>query len=430
MPASNPEPVFDPARRRLLQRALLASGLFALGPAVWAGVTRGGPASGGPVSNIPDLAGTLHEIAVENDPGTRMMAPRGFSVREIARTGRRPVPGSTYAWHGAPDGGAVFPMADGGWVYVSNSEMPSVGSGGAGALRFNARGALIDSYAIARGTTNNCAGGPTPWGTWLSCEEITFGLVYECDPAGERAAVQRPALGAFTHEAVAVDPVHRHIYMTEDMPDGCFYRFVPDQYPPGGRADLGRGRLEAAVVKGRDPRQTRSVSWAAVPDPLPQARGYGANTGTPTRWQVKAAERFNGGEGCWYHDGTVYFSSKGDNRVWALDTEKQLLDLVYDKRRDGGLAPGINDVDNVTVSAGGDILVAEDGRDMRLVVVAPATAPFELLNIIGHRRSEITGPAFSPDGSRLYFSSQRGPAGNNRDGRTYEMRGPFFTRKT
>jgi len=430
MPAATSEPVFDPVRRRLLRRMLLGSGLFAVGPVLRAAVTGSGTvAAAGLASNIPNLAGTLHEIAVDNDPATRMVVPAGFSVREVARSGHRPVPGSDYAWHGAPDGGAVFAMDDGGWVYVSNSEMPAVGSGGAGALRFNARGEQVDSYAIVRGTTNNCAGGPTPWGTWLSCEEISFGLVYECDPAGKRPAAQRPALGAFTHEAAAVDPLHRHVYLTEDMPDGNLYRFVPGSYPAGGVADLGSGRLEVAVVTGSDPRQTRTVHWVRVPDPLPQRRGFGGNTGTPTRWQVREAERFNGGEGCWYHGGIVYFSTKGDNRIWALDTGKQRLDLVYDKRRDGGLAPAINDVDNVTVSAGGDILVAEDGAEMRLVVVGPGVEPFELINIIGHRGSEITGPGFSPDGRRLYFSSQRGPAGNSRDGRTYEMRGPFFAGK-
>jgi secreted PhoX family phosphatase len=84
-------------------------------------------------------------------------------------------------------------------------------------------------------------------------------------------------------------------------------------------------------------------------------------------------------------------------------------------------------VDNVTVSSAGDILVAEDGAEMRLVVIGPDVKPFELVNILGHRKSEITGPAFSPDGSRLYFSSQSGPAGTHQDGRTYEMKGPFFS---
>ena len=101
--------------------------------------------------------------------------------------------------------------------------------------------------------------------------------------------------------------------------------------------------------------------------------------------------------------------------------------MLYDKKRDRAFSPAMNDVDNVTVSAAGDVLVAEDGPEMRIVVFSPDSKPYELVNVLGHRESEITGPAFSPDGSRLYFSSQNGPAGTLKDGRKYEMTGPFFT---
>lgn len=75
---------------------------------------------------------------------------------------------------------------------------------------------------------------------------------------------------------------------------------------------------------------------------------------------------------------------------------------------------------------GGDVLVAEDGAEMRIVVVGPDVTPFELVNVLGHRGSEICGPAFSPGGSRLYFSSQNGAAGTALNGRIHEMQGPFF----
>ncbi|MEX2353369.1 MAG: alkaline phosphatase PhoX, partial [Gammaproteobacteria bacterium] len=302
---------FKLVRRRFLQKGLVASGVLAIGPGLWTSMTEGSSlraanatAVAGRKSNIPNLAGTLHEVAVDNDPATRMLVPRGFSVREVARTGQRAFPGSAYRWHGEPDGGAVFPMPDGGWVYVSNAEIGKPGQGGVGALRFNATGEIIDSYSICSGTTNNCAGGPTPWGTWLSCEEINAGLVYECDPTGATAAVQVPALGAFKHEAAAVDPVHKHIYLTEDTPDGNLYRFVPDHYPDNGRADLGSGRLEVAVVSGNNPSQTRAIQWMQIPNPTPDLR-----TEAATRKQIQAAEKFDGGEGCWYHNGIVYFTT-------------------------------------------------------------------------------------------------------------------------
>jgi sugar lactone lactonase YvrE len=423
----------DTNRRRLLQQGLFAAGVLAVTPDLWGSTTQGSPRAaasltmGHRISNIPNLAGTLHQVVVENDPSVRMLVPRGFSVRQVARTGEKPVASSNYVWHADPDGGATFAMDDGGWVYVSNAEVSGWRQGGVGALRFDARGELIDAYPICTGTTNNCAGGPTPWGTWLTCEEIEEGLVYECDPTGRQLAVPAPALGVFRHEAVAVDPVHRHLYLTEDMPDGRFYRFVPDDYPEGGRADLRSGRLEVAVVTGDDPMSTRAVGWRPVPNPMPRRRASNGMDEEPaTRHQVPESEAFNGGEGCWYHDGMVYFTTKGDNRVWALDTNRQTLDLVYDKQSQQAFNPGIDDVDNLTVSAGGDILVAEDGSEMRLVVVGPDVQPFELVNVLGQRGSEICGPAFSPDGERLYFSSQNGVAGDHTDGRIYEMRGPFF----
>ncbi|MDC0742617.1 alkaline phosphatase PhoX [Polyangium mundeleinium] len=369
--------------------------------------TVGEPPFGGPPLDGPKLVSRIAEIGTLGDPDANgVKLPPGFSARIVAQTNKKPLESSDYIWHIAPDGGATFLLEDGGHVYVSNSEVPI--AGGVGALRFDAAGKLVDAYPILSMTNINCAGGPTPWGTWLSCEEASRGRVFECDPRGEHEAIVRPALGIFKHEAAAIDRVKHHVYLTEDEGDGCFYRFVPDKLNRFGFSDLSSGKLQVAEV-GMD----GSVKWLDVPDPLFEGL-------TPTRKQVASATLFDGGEGIWFHQGIVYFSAKGEGRVYAYDTMTETLAVIYDAKEAEN--PILTGVDNITVSCCGDVLVAEDSGDMQIVAILPSGELLPLVQVMGHDKSEITGPAFDPSGTRLYFSSQRGDGSG---GVTYEITGPF-----
>ncbi len=324
-----------------------------------------------------------------------MSLPPGFSSRVIAVTGSAVGP-TSFVWHPNPDGGATFAHPDGGWVYVSNSETDS-GGGGASMIRFDENGAIVDAGTILSGTSRNCAGGATPWGTWLSCEEFPDGRVWECDPLGVSPAVVRPAMGVFYHEAAAADPIRQVIYLTEDRSDGLLYRFRPHSW-----GDLSSGTLEAMTeVSGR-------LGWATVPDP--------SASESRTRDQVPTAKRFDGGEGAWFDGTHLYFTTKGDNRVWRFDPNGDRLEVVYDIAT--APDPVLSGVDNVTVSAAGDIFVCEDGGNMEVVMLTPGgtVAPFLRLDT---NRSELTGVAFDPSGTRMYVSSQNNP------GVTFEVSGPF-----
>ncbi|WP_043221415.1 alkaline phosphatase PhoX [Streptomyces sp. NRRL F-5193] len=382
-------------RRSFLRGAVIGTSAAAFGGTLMAGAAYAAPAQ----------PGTGPYGALGSADANGIMLPAGFTSRVIARSGQT-VPGTSYTWHNAPDGGACY--ADGtGWIYVSNSEINP--SGGASAVRFGATGTITGAYRILSNTRQNCAGGKTPWNTWLSCEEVSLGYVYETDPYGVNAAVRRDAMGRFKHEAAAADPVRKVVYLTEDETDGCFYRFVPTAW-----GNLSSGTLQ--VLKASTA-TSGSFTWQNVPDP--------DGSPTTTRTQVSGAKKFSGGEGCHYADDKVWFTTKGDNRLWQLNLTNSTYELAYDDSLVPGGAAPLTGVDNVTGASSGDLFIAEDGGNMEICLITPDDTVAPFLRITGQSGSEITGPAFSPDGTRLYFSSQRGTSGSSSGGITYEVTGPF-----
>jgi uncharacterized protein len=336
--------------------------------------------------------------------------PDGFRSRLVARGGE-PVPGTGYRWHVASDGMAAFPREGGGFVLASNSE---TFEGGASALRFDRDGEVDAAYRILSGTTQNCSGGGTPWGTWLSCEEVEEGGVWECDPSGRQRARPHRAMGVFKHEAAAVDARGRRVYLTEDLEDGGLYRYKPKRWP-----DLSAGLLEIARVArgGR-------VEWVKVPDPLA--------TRERTRRQVPGSTEFARGEGVWLDGHTLYVSTTADHRVHACDLQSGRIRVVYDGLASRS-APLLR-VDQLTGSRGREVFVCEDIAtdevDMGVIGVDGRVSKF--LSVTGpkHRGSELTGVTFDPAGTRMFFSSQRAfPASDEKPGpgAIYEVRGPFRT---
>jgi secreted PhoX family phosphatase len=387
------------------------------------------------------------------DPQGILDLPKGFSYKTLSAEGDDMGGGAQVL--GAHDGTTTFPGSRPGHTrLVRNAEQEADGIkpvaaehlvydpatfGGTMTLEVDRNGDLVHQEISLAGTVRNCAGGRTPWGTWLTCEETegiaaetrSHGWVFEVDPTGRKTTAEpiKP-LGRFAHEAVSVDPHTNVAYLTEDAsgPFGLFYRFTPKSRRGGYHSYQAGGVLEAMLVPDvpdlsvvQEPgTRFRNVRWVTVPDPSAATES--------TRKQFDTITRSQKLEGTFWDTArksavvVASFANTADGstathsgQVWRYTprTNTLELELVF---KPGGRFDG---PDNITVSPyGGGVILAEDGTgDQYLVGTTGDFRPFAIARN-AFNGDEFTGVTFSPDG-RTLFANRQSP------GVTFAITGPW-----
>lgn len=400
--------------------------------------------------------------------GPELALPEGFSYTVVSRAGQpmadgRPTPN-------AFDGMATFALPNGNVRLIRNHEnrdssrtatpkgdatkaYDSRAGGGTTSLevRIDADGGctLVRDFVSLSGTIINCAGGPTPWGTWLTCEESTEGLrdgwrknhgyIFEVPASAEAEVFPEPliAMGRFIHEAVAVDPETGVVYETEDRLISGFYRFIPQTrgvLRDGGLLQMlaVRGRENYDTADGQRVGEVLPVIWVDIRVPNPDYTWEDTGAVFAQGFNQGGA-RFSRLEGCWYggpRDRSIYFhaTNGGDARcgqVWqyrptAPDAGE--LRLVFE-------SPGrevLDYPDNITVSPRGGIVICEDGTgEQHIRGLTRGGAIFDFArNLLNN--DEFAGACYSPNGQVLFVNIMGSTLdGGATKGVTLAIRGPW-----
>jgi len=381
----------------------------------------------------------------------------------------------------ALDGMAAFPLPNGNIRLIRNHEIgdpasrakpfgrrpyDTAGPGGTTSLEVRVQRSgddlqlqLLAEYPSITGTLINCAGGRTPWGSWLTCEETTqgttqgytkpHGYVFEV-PAGATEEVDpQPikAMGRFVHEAVAVDARTGIVYLTEDvrynpqarLPGAGFYRYIPNrpgEMLAGGKLQiLGvRGERNYNTVKGQTPGASFETEWFDIDEPdSPAAERDPSHVFR--QGLEKGAAIFHRLEGCFAADDSIYFDATeggdaGSGQVWQFRPtghDTGVLTLVFE-------SPGkqvLHGPDNICIGPRGGVVICEDTDGDHFL--RGLTPKGEMINIVHvpptaeePEPTEFAGCCFSPDYSVLFFNRQGATRSYNPNrGATYALWGPW-----
>ncbi|MEM7758360.1 MAG: alkaline phosphatase PhoX [Cyanobacteria bacterium P01_A01_bin.40] len=414
-----------------------------------AGVGIGGAVLATPVKNLysnliqgkPSFSERVGSLIP--DPQGILDLPAGFQYQVLSRVGETMDDG--YLVPNQHDGMAAFAGENGNTILVRNHEVSPLDAinnlpndipqydsscaGGTTTLVINRDRNLQQHYLSLAGTNRNCAGGTTPWGSWISCEEeiatpypppgytmahvspywgkVTrkHGYNFEVAARGGLATpIPLKAMGRFRHEAIATDPKTGYIYQTEDQFNSCIYRFRPEQ--PGNLS--AGGMLEALMIKDT-PRvdtginfpvgQPLKVTWIPLEDVDPEHDTLRFEA------QKKGAAVFRRGEGMCYAQGELYWTATNGGaakvgQIFRYNLQKATLELFVE-------SPGMGVLDypdNLTQAPFGDLIVCEDGRGEQFLIGITPEGEYYQLARNALNNSEFAGVCFAPDGQTMFVN--------------------------
>ena len=450
------------------------------------GAGQGGGANGTGGSDAGDQSTYDHLVIepygalVRSADCPELEIPERFRCVRVSRGGVPSTVRDGFTVPNAFDGMASFPLPNGNVRLIRNHEMideaetarpfgdpayDAKGSGGTTSLEVRVAESngdvaveLVDEFPSLAGTRVNCAGGPTPWGSWLSCEEIVVGreqgfdrrhgYIFEVPAAAEGPVDPVPLrdMGRFVHEAVAVDPDTGIVYETEDtwyvpdrMPGAGLYRFIPNQ--PGRLAEGGRLQMMAVTgepgyltARGQTAGDTLPVHWVDIDDPDPQEADSDV-LAVFRQGLEKGAARFARLEGAFHGDGGIYVVSTNGGDATAgqvfhyrpIDDDAGELSVVFESPSKEVL----DSPDNIVISPRGGLVMCEDGSGEQYVRGLDREGRIVNLVRSPHREGdpqpgEFAGSCFSPDGRVLFFNVQGGRRiGGSVPSVTYALWGPW-----